>query len=73
MIIEIIERRKNDITIGPHCKSDQRQSLDLTLQKPVKKYLETLRRKIVLQPPYSSDVTPSDYRFLLSISHGLSE
>ena len=39
--------------------------------KPVKIYLETLKWEVLLQPPYSPDVAPSDYHLLRSMAHSL--
>nr|QXJ78550.1 putative DD34D transposase [Kaburagia rhusicola] len=39
--------------------------------KVVKKYLETLNWEILPHPPYSPDVTPSDYHLFRSMAHGL--
>lgn len=43
------------------------------IAKPVKKYLETLKWKILLHPLYSLDIAPSDYHLFRSMSHGLAE
>ena len=39
--------------------------------RPVKTYLETLKWEVLSHPPYSSDVTPSDYHLFRSMAHGL--
>ena len=39
--------------------------------RPVKTYLETLKWEVLPHPPYSLDVTPSDYHLFQSIRHGL--
>ena len=40
---------------------------------PVKTYLETLKWEVLLHPPYSPDIAPSDYHLFRSMTHGLSE
>jgi len=40
---------------------------------PVKTYLETFKWEILLHPPYSPDIAPSDYHLFRSMTHGLSE
>ena len=39
--------------------------------RPVKIYLETLKWEVLLYPPYSPDVAPSDYHLFQSMAHGL--
>ena len=39
--------------------------------KVVKTYLETLKWEVL--PPYSPDVTPSDYHLFRSMAHGLAD
>ncbi|GBP68253.1 Mariner Mos1 transposase [Eumeta japonica] len=39
--------------------------------KPVKTYLETLQWEVLLYPPYSPDIAPSDILLLRSMAHGL--
>ena len=41
------------------------------IARPIKTYLETLKWEVLPYPPYSPDVTPSDYHLFRSISHGL--
>ena len=41
--------------------------------KPVKTYLETLKWEVLLYPPYSSDIAPSDYYLFRSMAHGLAD
>ena len=41
--------------------------------KPVKIYLETLKWEVLPHPPYSPDITPSDYYFFRSMAHGLAD
>ena len=43
------------------------------IAKVVKTYLETLKWEVLLQPPYSPDVAPSDYHLLRSMAHGLAD
>jgi len=40
---------------------------------PVKTYLKTLNWEVLLHPPYSPDIAPSDYYLFRSIAHGLFE
>jgi len=40
---------------------------------PVKTYLETLKWEVLPHPPYSPDITFSDYHLFRSMTHGLSE
>ena len=40
---------------------------------PVKTYLETLNWDVLSHPPYSPDISPSDYYLFRSMVHGLSE
>ncbi|EGI67280.1 Mariner Mos1 transposase [Acromyrmex echinatior] len=39
----------------------------------VKTYMETLNWEVLLHPPYSPDIAPSDYHLFRSMAHGLSE
>ncbi|EGI69172.1 Mariner Mos1 transposase [Acromyrmex echinatior] len=41
--------------------------------KVVKTYLETLKWEVLPYPPYSPDVTPSDYHLFRSMAHNLSD
>ena len=41
--------------------------------KPVKTYLGTLKWEVLLHPPYSPDITPSDYYLFRSMTHGLAD
>ena len=41
------------------------------IARPVKTYLETLQWEVLLRPPYSPDVAPSDYHLFRSMAHGL--
>jgi len=41
--------------------------------QPVIIYLEMLKWEVVLHPPYSPDITPSDYHLFRSMAHGLAE
>ena len=41
--------------------------------KVVKTYLETLKWEVLLHPPYSPDVAPSDYHLFRSMAHGLAD
>ena len=41
--------------------------------KPVKTYLDTLKREVLPHPPYSPDITPSDYYLFRSMAHGLAD
>ena len=41
--------------------------------KPLKKYLETLKWQVLPHPPYSPDITTSDYYLLRSMAHGLAD
>ena len=41
--------------------------------KPVKTYLETLKWEVLLHPPYSPDIAPSDYYLFRSMAHGLAD
>jgi len=40
---------------------------------PVKTYLETLNWEVLLHPPYSPDIAPSDYYLFRSMTYGLSK
>ena len=40
---------------------------------PVKTYSETLKWKALPHPPYSPDISPSDFHLFQSMTHGLSE
>ena len=41
--------------------------------KPIKIYLETLKWKVLLDPPSSPDIASSDYHLFRSMTHGLAE
>ena len=41
--------------------------------KSVKTYLETLKWEVLPHPPYSPDITPSDYYLSRSMAHGLAD
>ena len=41
--------------------------------KPVKTYLETLKGEVLLHPPHSPDIAPSDYYLFRSMAHGLAD
>ena len=41
--------------------------------KPVKTYLETLKWEVLPHPPYSPDISPSDYYLYRSMAHGLAD
>ena len=41
--------------------------------KVVKEILEALNWDVLLHPPYSSDIAPSDYHLFRSMAHGLAE
>ena len=41
--------------------------------KSVKTYLETLKWEVLPHPPYSPDITPSDYYLFRSMAHGLDD
>ncbi|KAG5316905.1 MOS1T transposase, partial [Pseudoatta argentina] len=43
------------------------------IAKVVKTYLETLKWEVLLHPPYSPDVAPSDYHLFRSMAHGLAD
>jgi len=43
------------------------------IARPVKTYFETLKWKVLLHPPYSPDVAPSDYHLFRSMAHGLGD
>ncbi|GBP69257.1 Protein polybromo-1 [Eumeta japonica] len=40
-------------------------------KRKVKTYLEMLQSEVLLHPPYSPDIVPSDFHLLRSIAHGL--
>ena len=48
-------------------------TLGLTLPKPVKTYMETLKWEVLPHPPYSPDIAPSDYYLFWSMAHGLAD
>ena len=41
--------------------------------KPVETYLETLKWEVLLRPPYSPDIAPSDYYLFRSMARGLAD
>ncbi|KAG5318734.1 MOS1T transposase, partial [Pseudoatta argentina] len=41
--------------------------------KPVKTYLETLKWEVLLHPPYSPDIAPSNFHLFRSMAHGLAD
>ena len=41
--------------------------------KPVKTYLETVKWEVLLHPPYSPDIAPSDYYLFRSIAFGVAD
>ena len=41
--------------------------------KPVQTYLETLKWEVLIHPPYSPDIAPSDYYLFRSMPHGLAD
>ena len=41
--------------------------------KVVNKYLKTLNREVLLYPPHSPDIAPSDYHLFRSMAHGLAD
>ena len=43
------------------------------ISKTVKQKLEQLKWDVLLQPPYSPDLAPSDYHLFRSMQHGLAE
>ncbi|KAG5318247.1 MOS1T transposase, partial [Pseudoatta argentina] len=45
----------------------------LHVAKPVKIYLETLKREVLPHPPYSPDIAPSDFHLFRSMAHGLAD
>ena len=58
------EARKNDL---------QHDNARPHVTKPVKIYLETLKWEVLPHPPYSPDITPSDYYLLQLMAHGLAD
>jgi len=44
-----------------------------SIVKVVKTYLETLKWEVLPHPPFSPDVTPSNYHLFQSMAHGLAD
>ena len=41
--------------------------------KPVKTHIETLQCGVLIHPPYSPDIAPSDFHLFRSMAHGLTD
>jgi len=51
----------------------QHDNTRLYVVQPMEIYLETLKWAVLLHPPYSADIAPSDYQLFRSMAHGLAE
>jgi len=56
-----------------HDKMILHDTARLHVAQPVKNYLETLKWEILPHPPYSPDISPSDYHLFRSMANGLAE
>ena len=62
------ERYRNQLMCLSRALREKRPQYELI---PVKTYLETLKWEVLLHPPYSPDIAPSDYYLFRSMAHGL--